>query len=211
MPACCVQFLSHCRIFGAEGQSSYLSDLNAQKKRQTRVLCLCVLYKWAHEREHDRMYQQARWTKTETQRNDTAQQVSTLALTGSEPCWRALSLKLKRALTWHILVSNCCLLSLINNGAEFEYLQIRALNLLSLSLSLMASCAASAFVDPQCLGDDLFYHYITSFLHFSLLNMLYQKSFSEAAWAVISTTQCIRIYVTLVKNLVTAYTVACLF
>ncbi len=81
----------------------------------------------------------------------------------SEPRWRALGLKLKRALTWHSLVSNCCLLSLINNGAEFELLQIRTVNLHSPSPPLTTSCTASVFVDPQNPCDNL-----TIFvLHFS--------------------------------------------
>ena len=70
----------------------------------------------------------------------------------SEPCWGALGLKSKRALTWHILVSNCCLLSLINNGAEFELVQIRAVNLhthylfLSWLLELcLVFCGSSVF------------------------------------------------------------------
>lgn len=121
-------------------------------------LRVTALYKWEHECKCHRMHS---W-----ERNVSVQQVSTPVLTESEPCWRALGLKLKRELTWHILVSNCCVLSLINNGTEFELQQIRAVNLLSVSLSLNVSCTASAFVDPLCLWDDLFHHYITSFAFF---------------------------------------------
>lgn len=86
------------------------------------------------------------------------------SLQKSEPCWGALELKLKRALTWHILVSNCCLLSLINNGAEFELLQIRDMNLLSLSLSLTDCTMLTLWI--LCVSEMTFfmYHYVASFL-----------------------------------------------
>lgn len=107
-----------CRSILSERRRICLSVQEQNKLRSVSV----YKYKWGKEG----------WTKS-------GQQVSPPVLTESEPRWRALGLKSKRALTWHVLVSNCCLLSSMNNGAEFELLHSHYL--------FLSAPAASTFED----------------------------------------------------------------